>query len=98
MSDACKAASLRKAFEPYFKIGAAINSWKTDEPDYKELITRHFSSITAENEMKPMHVLDYQKTLEIGDGIHTGQNFEKVDQLLSFARDNGIKVRYHVLN
>lgn len=97
MSDACKAASLRKAFEPYFKIGAAINSWKTDEPDYKELITRHFSSITAENEMKPMYVLDRDGTLKMGDNIHTAQNYENVDKLLSFARDNDIKVRFHVL-
>ena len=97
MSDACKAPSLFKAYEPYFKIGAAINSWKTDEIAYKELICRHFNSITAENEMKPMSVLDREATLKLGDGIHTAQNFERTDKLLAFARDNGIQVRFHVL-
>ena len=98
MKNALTAASLCKAYEPYFAIGAAINSWNTLDPDYAAFICRHFNSITAENEMKPMHVLDYQKTLEIGDGVNTAQNFEKVDMLLSFAQKNGIRVRYHVLN
>lgn len=97
MSDACKATSLYQAYGPYFRIGAAINSWKTDDPAYKELICRHFNSITAENEMKPMSVLDRESTLKIGDGLHTAQNFEHVDKMLRFARDNGIKVRFHVL-
>ena len=97
MSDACKTASLKEAYEPYFKIGAAINSWKTDEADYRELILRHFNSITAENEMKPMYVLDREGTLKLGDNVRTAQKFETVDKLLTFARDNGIAVRFHVL-
>ena len=97
MTDACKAASLWEAYKPYFKIGAAINSWKTDEPDYRALILRHFNSITAENEMKPMYVLDREGTRKLGDPVRTALNFDKVDKLLAFARDNGIGVRFHVL-
>lgn len=97
MKNALNAASLYQAYTPYFIIGAAINSWNTADPDYAAFIGRHFNSITAENEMKPMNVLDLQKTLEIGDNIHTVQNYTKVDQLLSFARDHGIRVRFHVL-
>lgn len=97
MNDACNAPSLCKAYAPYFRIGAAVNSWKTDDPVYRELICRHFSSVTAENEMKPLSVLDREATVKLGDGIHTVQNFENTDKLLAFARDNGIKVRFHVL-
>jgi len=97
MSDACKAPSLFKAYEPYFRIGAAINSWKTDDPAYKALICRHFNSITAENEMKPESVLDREATLKAGDSVRTAFDFSRVDKLLAFARDNGIGVRFHVL-
>ena len=97
MNSALTAASLRKAYAPYFFMGAAINSWNTDDPDYAALIRRHFNSITAENEMKPVNVMDLSKTLELGDGIRTVQNFERTDRLLAFARDNGLHVRFHVL-
>lgn len=90
-------ASLHESYKNLFAVGAAINSWQTDDAARSRLILKQFNSITAENEMKPEPVMDYRKTLEIGDNIHTGQNFEKVDKLLAFARDNGIRVRYHVL-
>lgn len=97
MADARRALSLYKAYEQHFRIGAAINSWKTDDPAYRELICNHFNSFTAENEMKPAGILNREGTLRIGDGIHTAQDYTRVDKLLSFARDNGIRVRFHVL-
>jgi len=97
MKDASKAASLFRAYRDYFKVGSAINSWHTYDQAKADFIRKHFNSITAENEMKPMHVLDRAGTLAIGDGIHTAQDFTRADLLLDFARRNGIKVRFHVL-
>ncbi len=92
-----RAASLFRAYRSDFLIGAAVNSWNTDDPAYSALIRRHFNSITAENEMKPCMILDREGTLALNDPVRTAQNFEKTDKLLAFARDNGIRVRFHVL-
>ena len=97
MKSALEATPLREAYQDLFMIGAAINSWNTEDPAYRALILRHFNSITAENEMKPGLVLDHAKTLEMHDSISTAQDFTRVDKLLSFAKENGIRVRFHVL-
>ncbi len=50
--------SLKKAFEPYFKIGTSV-SWKNlENPKAMEELKKHYSSITCENNMKPMFFLD----------------------------------------
>ena len=49
--------NLKTAYEPYFKIGAAI-SWKNlhTAADMK-LLNAQFNSFTCENDMKPMYYL-----------------------------------------
>ena len=42
--------SLAKAYENYFKIGAALSPWSI--PKNRELLKQHFNSITPENQMK----------------------------------------------
>ena len=97
MCNALEAPSLFQAFEPYFRIGAAVSSRLTADPEMAQLICRHFNSITAENQMKPYSVLDPEGTLEKGDPCRAAVDFTRVDELLSFARDNRIAVRYHTL-
>ena len=97
MKDALQCPSLCKAYEKYFRIGAAINGRMLTDPGFRELILRHFNSITADNQMKPENVLDHQKTLEQGDPLHAALCFTWVDLMLSFAREQGIAVRYHTL-
>lgn len=97
MSKAAQAVSLPQVYKDLFTIGAAVTPRQLADPDYAALICRQFNSITAENDMKPMNILDYAGTLAIGDGIHTAQDYTRVDQMLTFARDHGIKVRFHVL-
>ena len=54
----CGTMSLKKAFEPYFKIGTSV-SWKNlQNPKAMEELKKHYSSITCENNMKPMFFLD----------------------------------------
>jgi GH35 family endo-1,4-beta-xylanase len=97
MISALQAPSLSRAYEPYFRVGAAVSSRLTADPELAEIICRHFSSITADNQMKPDSVLSLPETLARGDQRHAAVDFSRVDALLSFARDRGLSVRYHVL-
>ena len=97
MKDALQCPSLFKAFESRFRIGAAINGRMTTDPAYSSLICRHFSSITADNQMKPQFVMDHQATLAQGNPLRAAVDFRWADSLLSFAREKGLAVRYHTL-
>ena len=87
MKDALQCPSLFKAYENYFRIGAAVNGRMPADPAYDALICRHFSSITADNQMKPMFVMDHKATLAGGDPLHAAVRFDWVDSLLSYARE-----------
>ena len=97
MNSALQSPSLCKAYEPYFRIGAAVSSRLLADPEMAEIVCRHFSSVTAENQMKPESVLNHEATLAQGNPRHAALDFTRVDALLSFARDHGIPVRYHTL-
>ena len=97
MKNALQCPSLFKAYEKYFRIGAAINGRMPLDADYNALICRHFNSITADNQMKPMFVMDRAATLALGDTCHAAVDFKWVDNLLSFAREKEIAVRFHTL-
>ncbi len=97
MKNALQCPSLFRAYEKHFRVGAAINGRMPADPAYRELICRHFNSITADNQMKPMFVMDRDATLARGDLSHAAVSFRSVDSLLSFANENGIAVRYHTL-
>ena len=78
-----KMFSLAKAYEKYFKIGAAVASHNI--AGYSDVLSQHFNSITPENEMK------YSET-EPEEGKFT---FDKADVIFGTARKMGIKVRAH---
>ncbi len=89
--------ALCDAASPWFRIGAAVSGRMTGDPEMRSLICRHFSSLTADNQMKPMFLLNRESTLAQGDPRHAAVRFEPADALLSFARDAGIAMRYHTL-
>ena len=97
MNTALQSPSLCKAFEPYFRIGAALSSRLVADPELAAIVCRHFNSITADNQMKPESVLDLEGTLAKGDPCHAAVDFTRADALLSFARDHGLRMRYHTL-
>ena len=76
-------SSLAKAYEKYFKIGAAVDQYGTEH--YMDLLSRHFNSITPENEMK-------YSSIEPEEGVYT---FDACDKIFETARKLGIKVRAH---
>lgn len=77
--------SLHEAFGEVFRIGAAVSSSVIFR--HGPFISRHYNSITAENEMKmgEVHPSEEQYT------------FEAADSLFDFAEENGIGVRGHTL-
>ena len=75
--------SLAKAYEKYFKIGAAVTPYQLQI--HGDLIARQFSSITPENEMK-------YEPIEPEEGQF---HFDLADKIAAFGREKGIKVRAH---
>ncbi|MBR6046079.1 MAG: endo-1,4-beta-xylanase [Ruminococcus sp.] len=75
--------SLAKAYEKYFKIGAAVADMNVE--GYYDVLSQHFNSITPENEMK------FSET-EPREGEFT---FERADHIFDVAKRLGIKVRAH---
>ncbi len=82
--------SLREIYQDYFEIGAAVSiaGWSSKTIDtHQDLIKKHFSSLTAENEMKPDALQPRQGQFNFSDG----------DKMVDFALSNGMKVRGHTL-
>ncbi|MGM0882026.1 MAG: endo-1,4-beta-xylanase [Bacillota bacterium] len=76
---------LYEAFSQSFDIGAAVNT-RTIQTQ-KELLAYHFNSITPENEMK-------FESLHPSEDTYT---FEQADEIASFAKAQGMKLRGHTL-
>ena len=81
------AQGLKDAYKDYFLIGVAVNQRNVTNAEQQALIKKEFSSITAENDMKP-------EPTEPREGQF---NWERADRIADFARQNGIKLRGHCL-
>ena len=91
--------SLKKAYEPYFKIGTSV-SWRNLESEQaKDELKKHYSSITAENGMKPMFYLDKEENQANPDKykLEPVLKFDVPRKFLDFAKENGLALRGHVL-
>ena len=74
---------LKDKYKDYFRIGAAINYRTVDT--HKDLIIKHFDSITCENETKYV-------------GLQKEENqfsFDNADRITRFAKDNNMYMRGH---
>ena len=80
-------ASLKDAYKDYFYIGVAVNKRNVADAAQSALVKKEFSSMTAENDMKPGMV--HPK-----EGVW---NWGAADSIANFARQNGIKLRGHCL-
>ncbi|MEJ6950142.1 endo-1,4-beta-xylanase [Natronospora cellulosivora (SeqCode)] len=81
--------SLHEEYSDYFTIGTAVavSTWNRTIDSHKDLIEKHFNSVTAENAMKP-------ESLQPAEGYF---NFDTANELLNFAEGNDMKVRGHTL-
>lgn len=91
-----QATNLKDAFSNDFKVGVAINMYQLKDEEKLQLIKENFNSITLENEMKPEALMDQRGSEESEDGM-PAVNTEKLDEILTLARDNGLVVRGHCL-
>ncbi|WP_202962974.1 endo-1,4-beta-xylanase [Spirochaeta lutea] len=76
---------LNGVFSEHFTIGGAVNS--STVLGSRELIVKHFGSLTAENEMKPMVIHP-----RMGSWIPYG-----ADEIANLAREHGMGMRGHTL-
>ena len=93
---------LKDVYADYFKIGGAVTANELAPQSTKDLILKHYNSITLGNELKPENMLDQKASQAYLE--ETGDNTQPVVKLngaarviLNFCRDNNIPVRGHVL-
>ena len=79
--------SLKDVFAGQFDIGAAVEPSQFDSPLHVQLLTKHFNSLVAENVMKP-------ESLAPSEGQY---NWANADRIVQFAREHGMKLRFHTL-
>ncbi len=93
--------SLKDVYADYFKIGGAVTTAELAPQTTKDLILKHYNSITLGNELKPENVLDHDATLaylaETGDNTTPQLTIADARSILNFCRDNNMPVRGHVL-
>ena len=94
-------AGLKDVYAKYFKFGTAVTESELAPSATKELILKHFNSITLGNELKPENMLDKAGCIANAEAGNGGEVSVKLNNsartVLNFARDNNISVRGHVL-
>ncbi|MDT8859659.1 endo-1,4-beta-xylanase [Alkalihalobacillus sp. MEB130] len=83
---AWQVAPLAERYESDFDIGAAVEPWQLNGRQGK-ILKHHYNSIVAENAMKPI-------SLQPEEGQW---NWEGADQIVEFARENDMNLRFHTL-
>lgn len=92
--------SLQKVYSPYFKFGGAMMNSELGSQATKDLVLKHYNSITFGNELKPDSVLVQSKCQELaqsGSETDVAVSIDNARSLLDFCQENNIPVRGHVL-
>lgn len=93
-------SSLKDVYSPYFKFGGAMMASELGSQATKDLVLKHYNSITFGNELKPDSVLVQSKCQELAQAGNEGDVAVSIDSarsLLDFCQENNIPVRGHVL-
>ena len=95
--------SLKELYSNYFTIGVACESIHDNftnneigNPEKEKLILQEFNSMTFGNELKPAYNMCWNSAEATEDYLPFVIN-DSAKRMLDFARDNGMKVRGHVL-
>ena len=90
---------LKTAFKPYFKMGVAVSRWNLYTPAHMKLVKVQYSSMTAENDMKPMYFLDKKENRLNADKYDLAPKltFDRAIPYLDWAKANGVAMRGHTL-
>ncbi|MCI8308339.1 MAG: hypothetical protein HFH14_09865 [Lachnospiraceae bacterium] len=83
-----------------FKVGTVINYDKISDKSFTALAAQQFDIVSFENEMKGYSLIDVgasaSAVAEEGEGVVKCQ-FDRADEMVKWAKDNGLQVRGHVL-
>ena len=79
-----------------FRIGLCLSPNQLGDAAYLHLLSSQFNTTTCTNETKAYSLLDQAASRRSGDGMPR-MNYAVADRMLSWARDNGVAVRGHVL-
>lgn len=94
-------SKLKTKYQNDFYMGVGLNAGQLMNPGQANSYARyHFNSLSMTNEMKVNSIFDGVATDELlqEKGIDDPQiNTYRLDKYLSYARDNGFKVRFHTL-
>ncbi len=90
---------LKEVYEPYFKIGTSVSKRNMESWWARRELKKQYNSFTAENEMKPMGMLDWKENLENPEKYRLAPalNFERARKYLEFAKKNQMPLRGHTL-
>lgn len=91
---------LKDVYADYFRIGGAVTADELAPKSTKDLILKHYNSITLGNELKPENMLDREACLAAVEDDPTAVSVSlksNARSILNFCRDNNIPVRGHVL-
>ncbi|MDF2905139.1 MAG: putative secreted protein [Herbinix sp.] len=77
------------------KAGTCLSDAMIAESKYTDIIKENFNQITLENFTKPDYILNKDKSIESGE--LTVEFNKNTTDLLTWAKENGMKVRGHVL-
>ncbi|MCR4759167.1 MAG: endo-1,4-beta-xylanase [Oscillospiraceae bacterium] len=94
--------SLKEVYGDYFKIGTAVTAAELAPDATKDLILKHFNSVTLGNELKPENMLDQKASQaylkETGDDTVPQVKMNGAARtILDFCREYNIPVRGHTL-
>ena len=104
LTDPLSEPALKEMCKDYFKIGCGITGGSTMDsavksPEFMNVASKHFSSWTATNLMKPSYLL--QQKPSMANAAKGDENpvldFTAADMILKQAQENGIQVRGHTL-
>ncbi|MBR6386131.1 MAG: endo-1,4-beta-xylanase [Ruminococcus sp.] len=94
-------SSLKDVYSDYFKIGCAVAGSEFTQGATKDLILKHYNSVTIGNELKPEAVLDKSATIEYmnsnGDQTNPQISLKQASSMLKFCEENNLDLRGHVL-
>ena len=91
--------SLKKVFQPYFPVGAAVPGSIFERPAALRAIREQYASLTCENDMKPEALLDEAENRREPARYDRAPAlcFDRARRTLNFAKENGIGMRGHTL-
>lgn len=84
---ALEVPSMEEKYQSSFDIGAAVEPEHLEDPIRAEVLKRHYSSLVAENVMKPINIQPEEGEFD----------FEEADQIVAFAEENDMDLRFHTL-